>query len=143
MKQLEKALLIAIDAHRNQTDKSGEPYILHPFRVMLNVDSLGAKIVALLHDVVEDTDITLIKLEIEGFDEEIIDAIRAITKKQNEPNIDYLNRIMLNKLARVVKIRDIKDNLSPERMMNLDEKTQERLLKKYLFALNYLYQEML
>ena len=140
---LNDAIKIAVEAHHIQVDKSGEPYILHPLRVMFAVEKIEHKIVAILHDVIEDTSITIENLRTYGFPEGVLDSIIAITRNKNgkghlEDNNQYIARVYIDEWARVVKIADIKDNLMPKRFAKLDEKTQERLMKKYLKALKIL-----
>jgi len=121
------ALKIAIEAHKNQFDKLGEPYILHPLRVFLNVEgSKKVKVVAILHDVLEDSDI-----EVFGLDEEEREALNAITRNKDEKYIDYINRVLNNNIATIVKLKDLEDNLSEKRLNHLDEKTRNRLIEKY------------
>lgn len=131
---LEKAMKIAIDAHHGQVDKSGKPYIFHPLEVMRNVSSLDAKIVAILHDVIEDTSITLSDLEKEGFSKEILDALELLTHKKNVPYLDYINSLKENPLSKEVKIADLKHNMDITRIPNPSEKDYKRL-EKYKNAL--------
>lgn len=110
MNNLEKALVIATKAHAGQFDKNGVDYIEHPKKVASYVETEEEKIVALLHDVVEDTDITLDFLKKEGFGEEIIKAIDVLTKKFIQSEEEYYNLIKKNELAKKVKIADLKHN---------------------------------
>lgn len=110
MNNLEKALVIATKAHVGQFDKNGVDYIEHPKKVASYVETEEEKIVALLHDVVEDTDITLDFLKKEGFGEEIIKAIDVLTKKFIQSEEEYYNLIKKNELAKKVKIADLKHN---------------------------------
>ena len=135
---IKKALEVATAAHHGQTDKVGVPYIQHPMAVAALVSGDEEKIVALLHDVVEDTDMTLKTLKNYGFSEKIIDAIDAITKRDAESFEDYLSRVKSNKLALAVKFADITHNTSPERYGKLPKETQNRLRKKYSDALEFL-----
>ncbi|MEO0599245.1 MAG: GTP pyrophosphokinase, partial [Chloroflexota bacterium] len=107
--------------------KAGAPYILHTLRVMADVDGEAEKIVAILHDVVEDTVVTIEDLEKEGFSDAICASIRTITKKEGEPYEDYLHRIKNNPIARRVKLADIRDNMN---LLRLPELTPE-LFEKY------------
>jgi len=141
---LHSAIILATKAHSNQVDKIGEPYILHPIRVMLSCNSIECKTVAILHDVLEDTDITVMDLK-QLFKEypitivqPIIDAVVAITKIKNESYINYLAKVKNNYIATYVKKIDIKDNMSPIRTYKLDHDTQKRLAKKYEYALHTL-----
>ncbi len=129
-KFLEKAIEIATIAHQKQVDKAGKPYIEHPLRVMNNLKTTEEKIVGVLHDVVEDSDFTLLQLKELGFPEEIINAIDAITKRPKEDYQVYLQRVISNPLAVKVKIADMKDNMNINRISNPTEKDYQRL-KKY------------
>jgi (p)ppGpp synthase/HD superfamily hydrolase len=102
---LERAIAIAVEAHRGKKDRYGSPYILHPLRVMAKVRTDSAKILAVLHDVVEDTDWTFEDLRKEGFPEEILHALDCVTKRQGEPYEDFVKRSAANSLARQVKER--------------------------------------
>ncbi len=110
MSTLERAIAIAAKAHAGQTDKAGEPYILHPLRLMLAMESEQERIVAILHDVVEDSGITLKDLRAEGFAEEAVAAIDALTKRDGESKMDAAARAKVNALALRVKLADNADN---------------------------------
>jgi len=140
MNALEKALKIALKAHNGQQDKAGQPYILHPLRVMHQVNSLPAKVVALLHDVVEDSEFTFEDLDRAGFDPEILQAVRCLTKHPDEDYFAYLRRIAGNTLALQVKIADLKDNLDVTRLREIEPRDVERL-NRYLKALSFLQQK--
>ena len=131
MATLERAIEIAAAAHANQLDKAGAPYILHPIRVMLRMTTMDEMIVAVLHDVVEDSpDWTPEKLAAEGFSPEIVDAIDAITKRPGETRIDAAKRLVINSLARAVKLADNAENMDLSRIANPTEKDFARL-KEY------------
>ncbi len=110
MATIEKAIQIAARAHEGQVDKQGLPYILHPLRVMDGVEGLDAKIVAVLHDVVEDTEVTIDDLEREGFSAEILAAVRCVTHADGETYADYVVRCGANPIGRRVKLSDLADN---------------------------------
>ena len=131
--QLNRAIEIAVKAHKGQVDINGQPYIGHPFRVMTAGHTLDEKIVGALHDVIEDSEITLDYLAAEGFSKEVIDGVDCMTKREGEKYSDYLTRIEHNPLAVRVKINDLSDNMDIRR---LDELTDEhiRRMKKYLKA---------
>lgn len=129
-KLLEKAIQIATIAHQKQVDKAGKPYIEHSLRVMNNLKTIEEKIVGVLHDVVEDSDFTLLQLKELGFPEEIIHSIDAITKRPQEDYQAYLQRVISNPVAVKVKIADMKDNMNLNRISNPTEKDYQRL-KKY------------
>jgi (p)ppGpp synthase/HD superfamily hydrolase len=137
MRQIEVAIVLATEAHAGQTDKVNEPYILHPIRVMLAVSSERAKIVAMLHDVIEDSHYTAEDLR-KQFDDEIVDAVVAISKVKGESYEEYLHRVKANSLAREVKIADVRDNASPIRLYKLEPETVKRLTTKYMKALKFL-----
>ena len=130
---LNKAIEIAAKTHSGQVDKGGKPYILHPLRVLLNFcesESESVKICAVLHDVVEDTDITLDDLRIEGFSEEVITALDCLTKRDNENYEDFISRVLTNEIACKVKNGDLADNMNLTRIPNPTDKDRERI-KKY------------
>ena len=129
---LNKAIGIAAKAHSGQTDKGGNPYILHPLRVMLNFcesESDAVKICAILHDVVEDTAITLDDLRAEGFTEEIIGALDCLTRKENESYYDFISRVLTNEIACKVKNGDLADNMDLTRIPNPSKEDKERIGK--------------
>lgn len=109
---------LALQAHKNQVDKCGEPYFLHPMRIAAHfqeLDDADAAIVSLLHDVVEDTWVSLGFLE-DRFPENVVDAVDAITRRKDETYRQYIKRLCHNDIARKVKIQDIKDNLRKDRL---------------------------
>lgn len=137
---LNQAIILATTKHADQRDKGGQPYILHPLRVMLNssLTTNEERIVAVLHDVIEDTDCSSEVLLEQGFTSEIIAAIEAITHLEKESQKDYLSRVKANPLAMTVKLADIADNLTPARLDQLPPTEHERLTEKYNTALAYL-----
>lgn len=137
MKDIEWALEMAIDAHRNQEDKAGEAYIKHPLRVMQSVESEDEKIVALLHDVVEDSDIGLEQVEDHFSNRAVVNAVEALTKRSGESYSEFIDRCKSNDLARSVKIADIRDNLDVTRLDSLSDEDFERI-KKYSRSLEEL-----
>jgi len=137
MSKMEQAILMAIGAHQGQQDKAGQPYILHPLRVMFRQVEPEAMIAAVLHDVVEDSDITLDQIAEAGFSKAVIDAIRLLTHDQGTPYMDYIKRVATNPIARQVKIADLIDNMDLDRIPNPQEKDHLRLAK-YQLAFNYL-----
>ena len=134
---LDKAIQIASSAHENQMDKAGEPYILHPLRLMMQFQDENERITAVLHDVVEDSDVTIDQLSRQGFNEEIIDALERLTKKNGESYGNFIDRITSCSLARKIKIADIEDNLNITRLTKLSQTDLERI-EKYHNALNTL-----
>jgi (p)ppGpp synthase/HD superfamily hydrolase len=136
------AVELAHIAHEGQFDKIGAPYISHPERVAAGVaaDGLGADVqsVAWLHDVVEDTWVTLDDLRWMGFSERIVDAVDAISKRKGEKFADYYERVKANPMALAVKWHDVADNASPERLAKVAPDTRERLRAKYERAVELL-----
>lgn len=128
MNDLERAIALAVDAHAGQTDKAGATYIRHPLRVMRQMETPQERVVAMLHDVIEDTEYTPAMIEDE-FDEEIRDAVEALTKRDGESYSDFVERAAANDLARKVKIADIEDNMDLTRLSEVSEKTVERQVK--------------
>lgn len=126
---LEKAIAIAHQAHAHQVDKGGQPYINHPLRVMAAMGTCPEKIVAVLHDAVEDSDLTLGDLYDAGFPEEVVEAIAAITKKNGEDYEAYLQRVMGKAIALRVKIADMTDNMDLSRIAHPTAKDWQRLAK--------------
>ncbi len=130
MSTIEKAIEIAAREHAGDTDKAGAPYVFHPLRLMFAVTSPFEKMAAVLHDVVEDTSVTLSDLEQEGFPPEVIAAVDALTKKEGESRLDAARRAVVNPIARMVKLADVTDNMDMSRIANLSEKDYARL-KEY------------
>ena len=126
---LEKAIEIAVEAHRGQLDKAGKIYILHPMRVMLRGKNETEQIIGILHDVVEDTPITIEMLRKEGFSEDILVALECITKQEGEEYGHFINRILKNPLATQVKLYDIEDNMNRERIPYPTPKDEARYEK--------------
>ena len=126
---LEKAIEIAVEAHRGQIDKAGKIYILHPIRVMLRGQNEIEQIVGILHDVVEDTPVTIDMLEKEGFSKEILDAIACITKNEGEDYGDFIDRVLTNPLATQVKLYDLEDNMNRDRIPFPTEHDEKRFQK--------------
>ena len=138
---LERAIEIAVEAHKGQVDKGGSPYILHPFRVMMSVDLELEKIVAVLHDVVEDSNWTFEALLAEGFSVEVIEALKSVTKESPDEDYDsFIQRAIRNPIGRKVKIADIRDNLDVTRIPELGEKDVQRI-SKYKKALKRLHEK--
>ena len=133
MSQLENAIRIAVAAHQGQLDRAGQPYILHPLRVMARCQSTEEKIVAILHDVVEDAQWSFDDLRKEGFSEETIQALDCVTKREGEPYEDFVRRSAGNRIATRVKLADLEDNLDVRRLSEITEKDRERL-NRYLAA---------
>ena len=135
---LESALAIAGRAHEGQTDKSGLPYIGHVMRVVDAVASPLGKVAAALHDVVEDTDMTIEDLTAAGFPESVTEAVDALTRRPTEPYMEFVRRAGTNLLAREVKMADLLDNADPSRLAGLPDDEGARLAAKYDEAIRYL-----
>jgi (p)ppGpp synthase/HD superfamily hydrolase len=134
MSTLERAIEIAVAAHKGQKDKSGAPYILHPLRVMEMGASETEKICGILHDLVEDTAWTFEDLEKEGFSDEIIGVLQLLTKESDtEDYVQFIQRVMTHKTAVAVKLNDLRDNMDITRLNELKGNDLQRL-NKYLNA---------
>jgi len=132
---LERAIEIAVDAHRGQKDKLGEPYILHPLRVMAQMNTDDARVVAVLHDVVEDCPRWMpLNIMNAGFGVGIIETLECLTRNKGEAYEDYIERCASNGVAKAVKLADLFDNLSTDRLCRLPYVTRKRLEMKYLPA---------
>lgn len=136
---LAKAIQIASNAHLDQKDRGGNPYILHPLWVMHKIRHLGEDymIVAVLHDVPEDTSVTIKDLMLFGFSQTVIDALILLTHDKSIPYMDYVKILAINEIARAVKLRDLEHNSKITRLKGLRDKDFERL-KKYQIAYDYL-----
>lgn len=131
-----KALKISFNAHKDQLDKSGMPYVYHPFHLAEQMDDEYSTCVALLHDVVEDTDTTLDDLA-KIFPKEVTDAIALMTHDDNVPYLDYVRTIKSNPIASKVKLADLKHNSDLTRLDRVDDKAIERV-EKYKKAIEIL-----
>jgi len=135
---LERAIEIAVKAHMGQVDKGGNPYILHPLRVMMSVDVELEKIVAVLHDVVEDSNWTFDDFLAEGFSVEVIGALKSVMKESEDEDYDlFIQRAMRNPIGRKVKIADLRDNLDVNRISDITD-TDVKRINKYKRALKFL-----
>jgi (p)ppGpp synthase/HD superfamily hydrolase len=126
---LERAIAIAVGAHKGQRDKYGAPYILHPIRVMGKVQTDLERIVAILHDIVEDTPWTFQALKKEGFSMEIMAALDSVTRREGEAYEKFVQRSARNPLGRRVKLADLEDNMDIRRLARVTEKDRARLNK--------------
>lgn len=135
---LDDAIRIAREAHATQVDLSGNPYIGHPMRVMARVAGDHAKMAAVLHDVIEDTQVTADDLRAAGCPEAVVTSVIALSHGDDEPQLDYLARVARDPVAVTVKRADIADNTDPIRMDALDPATQDRLKAKYARAIRVL-----
>ena len=130
-----KAMRVMYEAHKDQYDKGGVPYVFHPMIVANDMKSEVSTVVALLHDVVEDTDIKLSDLSV--FGDDVILALSLLTRSSNDDYYDYIERLSVNDIAREVKIADLKNNSDLNRLDNITEKDLKRR-QKYLKCLEYL-----
>ena len=126
----DKAAEIATKAHEGQTDKSGKPYIGHVMRVSFGCKTQKSKVIALLHDVVEDTPVTPDELRAEGIPTDIVEAVLILSRRQGEEYEQYINRVAPHPLCREVKIADLEDNMDVRRLAEIGE-ADIRRLKKY------------
>lgn len=131
------ALEIATKVHQGQKDKAGKAYIKHPKRVADNCKYTEERIVALLHDTIEDGDVTPEYLAERGFPENIIEAILSVTRRDGESYEDFIRRAGQNPIGRQVKLYDLEDNMDIKRLVSVSEKDIARL-NKYIWAHNYL-----
>jgi len=131
---LERAIEIAVEAHKGQTDKAGAIYILHPLRVMMSLKTEEERICGILHDVVEDSDWSFERLGEEGFSDEIVEALRCLTKIHGENYEDFIVRVSTNPLARRIKLADVTDNMDLGRLGKPTDEDYKRV-EKYERAL--------
>ncbi len=136
-KLTKQAMKIAFDAHKDQTDKNGIPYIYHPIHLAEQMNDENTVCAALLHDVVEDTDITFDQLTACGFPEDVMDALRLLTHDDSVPYFDYVKEIRNNPIAKAVKLADLKHNSDLSRLDTVDENALSRA-EKYKKAIELL-----
>ena len=134
---LEQAITIAVHAHAGQVDKAGQPYLLHPLRIMLKLETNDERIAGVLHDVVEDTPVTIEDLEAKGLTGSALEAVRLLTKTKGADYDAYLVPIKDHAVAKAVKLRDLEDNLDCRRLPTITEQDHERL-NQYLSAHRFL-----
>lgn len=135
--QFQKALELAVKKHKNQVDKAGNPYILHPLHIMESVKNKDAKIVALLHDIIEDTDVTedyLLKI---GISKDIVDAVVLLTHNEGTDYQEYVKNLSSSPLAKEVKMADLEHNMDLRRLPILKQRDLDRN-RKYQIAYHYL-----
>lgn len=137
MNLLSQAIILATVSHDGQVDKGGHPYILHPLRLMAQCQTDDKRIVAVLHDIVEDTPVTLDDLRSGGYPEHIVEAIDALTRREGEFYMDFIVRTHKNNLAKKVKMLDIVDNMDLSRIPNPTEADHSRM-ERYNKALRVL-----
>ncbi len=132
-----KALSLCFLAHKDQTDKSGMPYVFHPFHLAEQMEDELTTVVALLHDVVEDSEYTLDDLTQMGFPAEVTDAVAMMTHAEGVPYLDYVAKIKENPIARKVKLADLRHNSDTSRLEHVDAKALARV-EKYAAAIRLL-----
>lgn len=132
-----KALCLCFDSHKEQTDKTGLPYVFHPFHLAEQMDDELSTVCALLHDVVEDTEITLDDLEAMGFPSAVTEVLALLTHAPEVPYMDYVAKIKTNPVATKVKIADLLHNSDLSRLDTVDERALARN-RKYAEALAFL-----
>ena len=137
MSNLETAIRVAVTAHAGQKDKEGLPYITHPLRLMHSVTDDAAKIVAVLHDVVEDTSVTLDDLRREGFNEGILASVARVTHQKDQPYADYVIGCKPDPVAKAVKLADLTDNCSLQRCMLRPDRIARDLARIHRYVLSY------
>ncbi len=137
MSTLEKAIEIAASAHQGQKQKDGMPYIIHPLTVMMKVETLEEKIVAVLHDVIEDTEVTLADLQEAGFADEVLAGVELMTRTEGQDYEEYIEAISRNAIARKVKLADMRNNIDLLRIPVVKDKDLERC-RKYHRSIRYL-----
>ena len=141
---IDQAIALAVRVHADQRDKGGAPYILHPLRVMFAVGTADPDraIVAVLHDVVEDSGYTLSDLSAAGFSARVIDALALLTHKRGDPYMEYVARLAANPDARAVKLADLADNLDESRLPGPPTELDLQRLAKYRKARAFLKGEL-
>lgn len=142
MNSVERAIQLALTAHAGQVDKAGKPYILHPLAVASMQDTEEGFIVGMLHDVVEDSKITLPDLLKWGFSFEVVEAVELLTHAKGEDYMTYVKRIKGNALATKVKLADLKHNSDLSRLPLITQKDVRRVEEKYKPAIEYLSQSV-
>lgn len=124
------ALKVSFEAHKNQVDHSGTPYVYHPYHLAEQMTDETTTCIALLHDVVEDTDITLVQLREMGFPDIVVEAVGVLTREHGVPYQEYIKRVKSNPLARIVKLADLEHNSDMSRLQEIDERSKS-LAKRY------------
>lgn len=132
-----KAMKLCFQAHKDQTDKSGIPYVFHPIHLAEQMLDEDTTVVALLHDVVEDTEYTIEDLAAMGFNDRVISAIKLMTHADDVPYMDYVAKIKENPVAKAVKLADLAHNSDITRLDVIDDKSLERV-EKYRKAIRLL-----
>lgn len=129
MSGLAKAIEVAVSAHSGQTRLDGSPYILHPLRLMFQVEGELLQMAAVLHDVIEDTKWTVEDLRQEGFDNILLEALDCLTRQDGESYKEFIDRLASNPVARAVKIADLEDNMNLKQLARVTETDLKRTAK--------------
>lgn len=132
--QTKKALLLCFTAHRDQMDKSGMPYVFHPFHLAEQMQDEETTVTALLHDVVEDTDYTLQDLQEMGFSPAVLEALALLTHDDAVPYMEYVFALKKNPIAKAVKLADLRHNSDLTRLDCIDDAARRRV-EKYRAAI--------
>ena len=132
-----RALKLSFEAHKNQVDKTGAPYVFHPFHLAEQMTDEISTVCALLHDVIEDTEYTFEDIQKMGFPQEVIDVLKLLTHEKSVPYMEYVEKIKENSIAKQVKLADLKHNSDLTRMDVIDENALQRT-KKYRQAIELL-----
>lgn len=132
------AIALAIQVHAGQIDKVGKPYISHPMRVMQAMDTEVEQIIAILHDVVEDSPMTIDDLQSLGYSKKIVSAIDCLSKREGEEYFKYLDRVKSSQLAIKIKLADLNDNLDPNRIPDEPEEKKTKRINRYRKAIEIL-----
>jgi (p)ppGpp synthase/HD superfamily hydrolase len=133
MPTLEDAIALAVEAHRGQKEKAGQPYILHVLRVMFRLDTEQEQMAGVLHDLVEDTSYTLDDLRRLGYPESVVVAIDCLTRREDESYEEFVERAGAHPIAQRVKLSDLEDNMDIRRLPAVTERDRERL-NRYIRA---------
>ena len=136
-KKTKEAMKLMFEKHKSQLDKSGLPYVHHPLHVAEQMKDENTTIVALLHDVIEDTDMTIEQLEPYDFPKEAIEALRLMTHEKGLDYFDYIKRLSKNPIARKVKLADLEHNMDLSRLNRITEENKKRI-EKYQKSHQYL-----
>ena len=137
MSDLDEALCLVANHFRGVVDKSGKPYVLHCIRVMMGVESLDAKMVAVMHDLVEDTPMTLEQLRAKGFSDQVLEGVDLVTHRDDVSYADYIAAIKKNAIATQVKLADLKDNTSLNRTLYREANSDRDCVRIQKYVLSY------
>lgn len=137
---IDDALALVAEKFRGVTDKDGEPYVMHCLRVMMGTENPNARLVGLMHDLVEDTDVTLDQLREMGFAEEVVQGVGLVTHEDDVSYADYVVRLKPHALAREAKLSDLRDNSSMNRVLYRADRLQRdvKRIQKYVLTYQFL-----